>query len=108
MRKLYILIIFLTFSFSAYSQDGFQDRAKKISDEMTSVLSLDEITSEKIFNIQLKRFIDAQKIRKIHRDDKQQMKAELRKLQNRLWGKLNAVLGQDKMKAWNTHKKNKI
>ena len=51
---------------------------------MTNVLSLDEVTSEKIFNIQLKRFIDAQKIRKIHRDDKQQMKAELRKLQNRL------------------------
>ena len=31
--------------------------------------------------------------------------AELRKLQNRLWGKLNAVLGKDKMKAWNAHKK---
>lgn len=105
MRKLYILIIFLTFSFSAYSQDGFQDRAKKISDEMTYVLSLDEVTSEKIFNIQLKRFIDAQRIRKEFQSDRKQMQAELRKLQNRLWGKLNAVLGKDKMKAWNAHKK---
>ena len=105
MRKLYILIIFLTFSFSAYSQDGFQDRAKKISDEMTSVLSLDEITSEKIFNIQLKRFIDAQKIRTTFKNDKPMMRAELKKLQNRLWGKLNAVLGDDKMKSWGAHKK---
>ena len=108
MRKLYILIFFLTFSFSAYSQDGFQDRAKKISDEMTNVLSLDEVTSEKIFNIQLKRFIDAQKIRTSFKSDKAIMRTELRKLQNRLWGKLNAVLGEDKMKSWSTYKKNQV
>ena len=105
MRKLYILFFSLTFSLSVYSQDGLTDRAKKISDEMTMVLSLDEETSEKIYHIQLKRFIDAQSIRKTYQNDKQQMRAELRKLQNRLWGKLNAVLGEDKMKSWSTHKK---
>ena len=72
---------------------------------MTMVLSLDDQTSEKIYHIQLKRFIDAQSIRKTYQNDKQQMRAELRKLQNRLWGKLNAVLGEDKMKSWGTHKK---
>jgi len=105
MRKLYILFFSLIFSLSVYSQDGFQERAKKISDEMTMVLSLDDQTSEKIYHIQLKRFIDAQSIRKTYQNDKQQMRAELRKLQNRLWGKLNAVLGEDKMKSWSTHKK---
>ena len=105
MRKLYILFFSLTFSLSVYSQDGLTDRAKKISDEMTMVLSLDDQTSEKIYHIQLKRFIDAQSIRKTYQNDKQQMRAELRKLQNRLWGKLNAVLGEDKMKSWSTHKK---
>ena len=72
---------------------------------MTMVLSLDDVTSEKIYHIQLKRFIDAQRIRTTHKDDKTMMKAELRKLQNRLWGKLNAVLGEDKMKSWGAHKK---
>ena len=72
---------------------------------MTMVLSLDDVTSEKIYHIQLKRFIDAQRIRTTYKDDKQMMKAELRKLQNRLWGKLNAVLGEDKMKSWGAHKK---
>ena len=72
---------------------------------MTMVLSLDDQTSEKIYHIQLKRFIDAQSIRKTYQNDKQQMRAELRKLQNRLWGKLNAVLGEDKMKSWSAHKK---
>ena len=105
MRKLYILFFSLILSLSVYSQDGLQERAKKISNEMTMVLSLDEQTSEKIYHIQLKRFIDAQSIRKTYQNDKQQMRAELRKLQNRLWGKLNAVLGEDKMKSWSTHKK---
>ncbi len=72
---------------------------------MTMVLSLDDATSEKIYHIQLKRFIDAQRIRTTYKDDKTMMKAKLRKLQNRLWGKLNAVLGEDKMKSWSTHKK---
>jgi hypothetical protein len=57
------------FSFSAFSQDGFQERAKKLSNEMTVVLSLDDQTSEKIYHIQLKRFIDAQRIRKVHMND---------------------------------------
>ena len=106
MRKLYILFFSLFFSLSVYSQDGLTDRAKKISYEMTMVLSLDEETSQKIYHIQLKRFIDAQKIRTTYKADKLMMRAELRKLQNRLWGKLNAVLGEDKMKSWNAHKKN--
>ena len=105
MRKLYILFFSLTFSLSVYSQDGLIDRAKKISDEMTMVLSLDDVTSENIYHIQLKRFIDAQRIRTTYKDDKAMMKAESRKLHTRLWGKLNAVLGEDKMKSWGAHKK---
>ena len=50
MRILYILFFSITFSLSVYSQDGLIDRAKKISDEMTMVLSLDEETSEKIYH----------------------------------------------------------
>ena len=105
MRKLYILSLLFLFSFSAFSQDGFQERAKKLSNEMTVVLSLDDQTSEKIYHIQLKRFIDAQRIRKVHMNDERQMKAELRKLQDRLWGKLKGVLGDEKMKSWSMHKK---
>jgi hypothetical protein len=108
MRILYILFFSLTFSLSVYSQDGLTDRAKKISDEMTQVLSLDAETSEKIYHIQLKRFIDAQKIRTSFKADKAIMRTELRKLQNRLWGKLNAVLGEDKMKSWSTYKKKQV
>ena len=105
MRILYILFFYLTFSLSVYSQNGLTERAKKISDEMTVVLSLDEETSEKIYHIQLKRFIDAQRIRTTYNSDKPMMRAELKKLQDRLWGKLNAVLGEENMKSWSAHKK---
>jgi hypothetical protein len=33
------------------------------------------------------------------------MQAELRKLQDRLWGKLKGILGDEKMKSWSMHKK---
>ena len=95
------------FSLSIFSQKGVQERAKTISDEMTTVLSLDKVTSEKIYIIQLKRFIDAQKIRKIHKQDKELRKAELKKVGNKLWGKLNRLLGKDKMKSWSKYRKNK-
>ena len=107
MKKEYILIFSLLFSLSVFSQDGLQEKAKKISDEMTMVLSLDEQTSEKIFNIQLKRFLDAQKIRTIHKSNKEQMNMELKQMYDRLWGKLNDVLGKEKMKSWSNYKNSK-
>jgi membrane-associated HD superfamily phosphohydrolase len=106
MKNLFILFFSLTFSLSIFSQEKLQEKAKKISDEMTTVLSLNEETSEKIYYIQLTRFIDAQKIRKHHKGgDKKQMKAELKKMQGKLWHNLKNLVGRDNMKAWSMHKK---
>ncbi|MDA9622595.1 hypothetical protein N9S70_02395 [Flavobacteriaceae bacterium] len=105
MNKLLILFFSLTFSLSVFSQDKLQEKAKKISDEMTTVLSLNEDDSEKIYIIQLKRFIDAQKIRNVHKGDKELMKAELKKMQGKLWQNLKGVVGKDNMKSWGTYKK---
>ena len=105
MNKLFILFFSLTFSLSVFSQEKLQEKAKKISDEMTTVLSLDKEMSEKIYHIQLKRFIDAKKIRKAYKDDKELMKAELKKMQGKLWHKQKGVVGKDNMKSWGTYKK---
>ena len=106
MRKLFFLFFAITFSFSVHSQEGLTERAKKIADEMTLVLSLNDETSQKVYHVQLKRFIDAQRIRKTFSNDKRVMRNELRKLQNRLWGKLNVILGEEKMKSWSKYKNN--
>ena len=100
MRKLFFLFFAITFSFSVQSQEGLTERAKKIADEMTMVMSLDDVLSEKVYIIQLKRFIDAQRIRKTYSEDKEQMRLELKKLYNRLWGKLKGVLGDERMELW--------
>ena len=105
MNKLFILFFSLTFSLSIFSQEKIQEKAKKISDEMTTVLSLDKEMSEKIYHIQLKRFTDAKKIRKAYKDDKELMKAELKKMQGKLWHKQKGVVGKDNMKSWGTYKK---
>ena len=73
---------------------------------MTMVMSLDDVLSEKVYIIQLKRFIDAQGIRKTYSEDKEQMRLELKKLYNRLWGKLKGVLGDERMELWKEHKRN--
>lgn len=73
---------------------------------MTMVMSLDDVLSEKVYMIQLKRFIDAQGIRKTYSEDKEQMRLELKKLYNRLWGKLKGVLGDERMELWKEHKRN--
>jgi|TARA_A100001011_G_C14101417_1_gene752993 hypothetical protein len=106
MNKFYILFFSLTFSLGVFAQDGVQERAKKIADEMTMVMSLDDVLSEKVYIIQLKRFIDAQRIRKTYSEDKEQMRLELKKLYNRLWGKLKGVLGDERMELWKEHKRN--
>ena len=72
---------------------------------MTTVLSLDEETSEKIYSNQLKRFIDAQKIRKVNKWDKEELKAELKKMQGKLWYNLKGIVGKDNMKSWKNYKK---
>ena len=65
MRILYILFFSLMFSFSVYSQDGLIDRAKKISDEMSMVLSLDEETSEKVIKL-LENLDDLDDVQNVH------------------------------------------
>ena len=85
--------------------DGVQERAKKIADEMTMVMSLDDVLSEKVYIIQLKVH-RCSKIRKTYSEDKEQMRLELKKLYNRLWGKLKGVLGDERMELWKEHKRN--
>ena len=108
MKILYILLLTITFSLNSFAQNGFQDRASAVSQEMTMVLGLDKETSKKIYHAQLRRYIEAQKIRTEFKENPKQMRAELRKLQNRLWGKLTAILGEEKMRSWSMHKKSKV
>ena len=67
MNKFYILFFSLTFSLGVFAQDGVQERAKKIADEMTMVMSLDDVLSEKVFLV-MKEWIFGKNTKEISRN----------------------------------------
>ena len=71
---------------------------------MSEVLSLDDDEKEKVYEIQIKRYHEVAIIRSTYAEDLETKKAELKKVYNRLSGKLKSALGKDKMKEWRTYK----
>ena len=106
MRKVTLLLL-LVLASNVYSQNTSEERASKITDEMSEVMSLDEDEKAKIYEIQLKRFHEVATIRSMHAEDPETKKAELKKVYNRLFGKLKSTLGEDKMQEWKIYKQNK-
>ena len=106
MRKVTLLLL-LVLASNVYSQNTSEERASKITDEMSEVMSLDEDEKAKVYEIQLKRFHEVATIRSMHAEDPETKKAELKKVYNRLYGKLKSTLGEDKMQEWKIYKRNK-
>ena len=106
MRKVTLLLL-LVLASNVYSQNTSEERASKITDEMSEVMSLDEDEKAKVYEIQLKRFHEVATIRSMHAEDPETKKAELKKVYNRLYGKLKSTLGEDKMQEWKIYKQNK-
>ncbi|MDG1822143.1 MAG: hypothetical protein P8H25_02055 [Flavobacteriaceae bacterium] len=106
IQKIFLLLAFTLFTTIVSSQNDATEKANKLTNEMTQALSLDEEVKTKIFEIQLNRFQEAETIREQYMDDSETKKAELKKMYNRLYGKLKATLGEEKMKAWNVYKQN--
>ena len=106
IQKIFLLLAFTLFTTIVSSQNDATEKANKLTNEMTQALSLDEKVKTKIFEIQLNRFQEAETIREQYMDDSETKKAELKKMYNRLYGKLKATLGEEKMKAWNVYKQN--
>ena len=107
MIEKYILIFALTFSAPAvFVQDISAEKADKITDEMAQVLSLSEEEKAKVYAIQHCRFQTAMEIRTQYAGDTDAKKAALRKVYDKLHGKLLGAIGSDRMKAWGNYKRN--
>jgi hypothetical protein len=72
---------------------------------MAEVLSLSEEDTEKVYEVQLKRFQEVVSIREQYKDDDQTRKLELKKVYKRLFGKLKNALDKDKMQQWRNYKR---
>tara|TARA_B100001057_G_scaffold501303_1_gene623641 strand:- start:35806 stop:36132 length:327 start_codon:yes stop_codon:yes gene_type:complete len=107
IKKLLFTTTLLLFSFLALSQSNAEQQASEMTKEMVLALSLDDVQKEKIYKIQLQRFNQAKLIREQYRDEPQIKNAELKKVYNKLYGKLHAAIGKELMSEWKTYKKNK-
>ena len=109
MKKitLFLLFLLLVLASSVYSQNTSEERATKITNEMSEVLSLNAKESAKVYEIQLKRFNEVNIIRSTYAQDPETKKAELKKVYNRLFGKLKNALDKKKMQQWRIYKRNK-
>ena len=54
----------------------------------------------------MKRFQDVSQIREQYLDEPELRNSELKKVFNRLYGKLKAALGEEKMRQWAEYKQN--
>ena len=106
MKKI-TLFLLLVLASSVYSQNTSEERANEITNEMSEVLSLNPEEKAKVYEIQLKRFNEVNTIRSTYKKDLETKKAELKKVYNRLFGKLKNALDKKKMQQWRIYKKNK-
>ena len=105
MKKINVLLLLMVLATNVYSQNTSEERATKITNEMSEVLSLNAEETSTVYEIQLKRFNEVNTVRSSYAQDPETKKAELKKVYNRLSGKLKSTLGKDKMKDWRTYKK---
>jgi len=105
MKKIILLLFLTVFSSNVIAQDNFAKKASKITNEMTKVLSLSGEEKAKVYQIQFKRFQDVESIHKKHKDDAETRKSELKKVFNKLYGKLSEALGKNKMQQWGDYKR---
>ena len=105
MKKILLLLFLTVFSSNVIAQGNFAKKASKITNEMTEVLSLSGEEKAKVYQIQLKRFQEVESIREKYKDDTETRKSELKKVFNKLYGKLSEALGKNKMQQWGDYKR---
>ena len=104
IKKLFFTALLLIFSSNLISQNNPEKQAGEITKEMVNVLSLDDIQTEKVYKIQLSRFNEVNFIRQEYKNNPEIVRAQLRKLEDNLYGSLHSVLGKTLMQQWKEYK----
>lgn len=104
--KTIILLLIFSFSFQINAQKP-EKKAKKFTDTITEVLSLNKEESEAVYKIQFSRFSESKKIRKENQDNPEIKKEKLKALGKRVFNEMKKTLGKEKMKTWAQHKSKK-
>lgn len=106
MKQVFALIV-LFLSLSMNAQQSNEKKAKKLADEFTQVLSLNEEESKAIYEIQLERFKSAQSINEEFADQPEVKKEKLNALGKKVYNQLKTILGKEREEQWKEYKSKK-
>ena len=103
--KKFVLLLTMLFCVSLSAQSP-EKKAQKFTDEITSVLSLNEEESKAIYQIQLERFKEIQSIERTYANNPEAKKEKQKELGNKTFNQMKAVLGAERQKKWKEYKGN--
>lgn len=103
MKQLFAILAFVM-TLGVTAQENPEKKAKKLANEFTQVLSLNEEESKAIYEIQLERFKSAQSINKEFADEPEVKQEKLKALGDKTFNKIKNVLGMERQKQWKEYK----
>ena len=99
-----VIALFLILSLSA--QPSPKERAKKIANDMTQFLDLDNKERKAIYRIQFDRFNESNEIKKQYANQPEVKKQKLKKLGDKVYNQIKEAIGIEQLKKWKAHKNN--
>ena len=103
MKQLFAILAFVM-TLGVTAQENPEKKAKKLANEFTQVLSLNEEESKAIYEIQLERFKSAQSINKEFADEPEVKQEKLKVLGDKTFNQIKNVLGMERQKQWKEYK----
>ena len=103
MKQIFTILAFV-FALGVSAQENPEKKAKKLADEFTTVLSLNEQESKAIYEVQLERFKSAQAINKEFADQPEVKQEKLKALGDKTFNEIKNVLGIERQKQWKEYK----
>ncbi|WP_282073943.1 hypothetical protein [Polaribacter atrinae] len=106
-KFLTLLLLMATITLTAQKKT-IEKSAKKITKEMTEVMSLSDIQSADVYEIQLEKIKQSRKVREENIGDKEAIKKGKWKIQKASTFKLIKLVGKEKFAAWREYYKAKV
>lgn len=103
MKQIFLILAFV-FALGVSAQENAEKKAKKLANEFTKVLSLNEDESKAIYEIQLERFKSAQAIDEKFAEQPEIKQEKLKALGDKTFNQIKNVLGMERQKQWKEYK----
>ncbi len=102
IRTIFVVALALgaQFSFAQREPMDPQKRAERVSANLKQALTLDDPTTKKIYDLELARTQEAQKIRESNAGDREAMRESMKGVNDKFQTSLKGILNEDQFKKY--------